>query len=174
MKVQELLTSMKNKEFNLEKRLEVKKYLPMDVKRTIAQGIIYDCTTNNGVTMKVDSVQRYLSYVRYMIIMHTNLEYADEDYDTLCSTEYEDTTLLNAIMSCFGEDAQECSRILNLMMDDCMQEMSIEFIMASFINGLTKSLGGLSDKLGNFDLTQMLPDNLKSNELSAFLQNYTK
>ena len=75
MTVNELLMNIKNKEFSLERGLQVKKYLPMEVKKTIAQGIIYDCTNEADGVIKVDSVQRYLSYVKYMITMHTNLEY---------------------------------------------------------------------------------------------------
>ena len=98
MKVQELLMNIKNKEFKLEKGLEVKKYLPMEAKKTIAKAIIYDCTSDEDGIVKVDSVQRYMSYVRYMITTHANLKYTDEDYDALCSTEYGETTLLNAII----------------------------------------------------------------------------
>ena len=174
MKVQELLANIKNKEFKLERGLEVKKYLPIEVKKTIAQGIIYDCTDDTEGPIKVDSVQRYMSYVRYMITTHTNLEYADEDYDALCSTEYGETTLLNAIMDCFGDDAKECTRILNLMMDDYMQEMTIEFSVAKFLNGLNESIGGFAKKIGDFDLGSMIPDNVDMNKLGDFLQNYIK
>lgn len=174
MKIQELLVSIKNKEFNLEKRLEVKKYLPIEVKKTIAQSIIYDCTSDESGAIKVDSVERYMSYVRHMITTHTNLEYTDEDYDTLCSTEYGETTLLNSIMGCFGDDAQECTRILNLMMDDCMQEMTIEFSVAKFLNGLNESIGGFAKKIGDIDLKSFIPEIVDMNKLGTFLQNYIK
>lgn len=174
MKVQELLMNIKNKEFKLERGLEVKKYLPIEVKKTIAQGITYDCTNNEGGIVKVDSLERYMSYVRYMITTHTNLEYTDEDYDALCSTEYEGTTLLNAVIDCFGEDAKECSRILNLMMDDIMQEMSIEFTVAKFLNGLNESVGGLAKKFGDFDMSTIIPDNVDMNKLGSFLQDYIR
>lgn len=174
MKVQELLMNIKNKEFKLERGLEVKKYLPMEAKKTIAQAIIYDCTSDEDGIVKVDSVQRYMSYVRYMITTHTNLEYTDEDYDKLCSTEYGDVTLLNAIIDCFGDDAKECSRILDLVMNDYMQEMTIEFTIAKFLNGLGASINGIVEKLGNFDLTSVIPDNVDMNKLGNFLQNYIK
>ena len=147
MKIAELLTSLKNKDFNLEKALEVKKYLPIEVKKTIAQGIIYECTDDDDGAIRVDSVQRYMSYVRYMITTHTNLQYTDEDYDVLCSTEYMDSTLLDVIMSYFGDDAKECSRILNLMMDDYMQTMTLEFNVAKFLNGLNVAFGNLLDSI---------------------------
>lgn len=112
MKVNELLMNIKNKDFKLERGLQVKTYLPIEVKKAVAQGIIYDCTSEENGVVKVDSVQRYMSYVRYMITSHTDLEYTDDNYDALCSTMYEDTTLLNAIMDCFDSDAKECLRIL--------------------------------------------------------------
>lgn len=178
MKMQELLMNIHNKDFNLERGLQVKNYLPIEVKKTIAQGIIYDCTTEEDGVVKVDSVQRYLSYVRYMITTHTNLEYTDEDYDTLCSTEYDETILLNAIMDCFGTDAKECSRILDLMTDDYMQEFTIESTVAKFLSRLGDSIGGFVDnikeQISNFDLTSIIPDDVDKGLLSEFLNEYVK
>lgn len=174
MKINELLTNIKNKEFNLERGLQVKKYLPMEVKKTIAKGIIYDCTEVEDGVIKVDSVQRYLSYVKYMITMHTNLEYTDDDYDKLCSTEYGETTLLNAVVQYFDTDAKECSRILNFMMDDYLQESSMEFSIARFLNNLNNTINNLSDKISNTFADVTLPEDLDMEKLSGFLSNYIK
>lgn len=178
MKVQELLANIKNKEFNLEKGLQVKKYLPIEVKKTIAQGIIYDCTNDDNGAIKVDSVERYMSYVRYMITYHTNLEYTDDDYDMLCSTEYNGTNLLNAVIDLFGEDAKECSRILNLMMDDYMQEMSVEVNITRFLNNLNNYIGQFADKIiqktDDIDLKSIIPEYMDMNKLNKFLQSYIK
>ena len=174
MKINELLTNIKNKEFNLERGLQVKKYLPMEVKKTIAKGIIYDCTEVEDGVIKVDSVQRYLSYVKYMITMHTNLEYTDDDYDKLCSTEYGETTLLNAVVQCFDTDAKECSRILNFMMDDYLQESSMEFSIARFLNNLNNTINNLSDKISNTFADVTIPEDLDMEKLSGFLNNYIK
>lgn len=178
MKVQELLLNIKNKDFKLERGLQVKTYLPMEVKKTIAQGIIYDCTNEEDGVVKVDSVQRYMSYVRYMITSHTNLEYTDDNYDALCSTEYEGTTLLNAIMGCFGDDAKECSRILDLMTDDYMQEFTIEFTVAKFLNNLNQSLGsvmeGINQQINSVDVASVIPESADKEKLSKFLNEYIK
>lgn len=174
MKINELLINIKNKNFNLEKELKVVKYLPIEVKKTIAQSIIYDCTTEENGVVKVDSVERYMSYVRNMIVMHTNLEYTDEDYDVLCSTEYGDGTLLSEIIECFGSDAQECSRILELMTDDYMQEQSIEFGVVKFLNDLTMSIKNITDKIAQKTDELKISDNIDMDKLGAFLQNYIK
>lgn len=173
MKVKELVAGIENKDFNLEKELQVKTYLPIELKKTIAQSIIYDCTESDNGVIKVDSVQRYMSYVKYMITSHTNLEYTDEDYDTLCSLG-----LLNIIMDCFEADAKECSRILNLMTDDYMQEMSIDFAVAKFLNNLTGNLNNITEnivqKTNETNLNDIVPDSIDMNKLGDFLQNYIK
>lgn len=177
MKVQELLANIHNKDFNLEKSLQVKKYLPIEVKKTIAQGIIYDCTNEEDGVVKVDSVERYLSYIKYMITMYTNLEYTDEDYDVLCSTEYGETTLLNAIVHIFESDANECNRILGLMMDDYLEnnaaENQIVVAINQFLSGLAGIAKSLEGKVNNMNIDEMLPDDFDINKLNAFLNtNY--
>ena len=178
MKIEKLLMDIRNKEFKLESGLEVKKYLPIEAKKTIAQAIIYDCTSEEDGVVKVDSVERYMSYVRYMITTHTNLEYTDEYYDTLCSTEYGETTLLNAIMSCFEADAKECSRILELMMNDYMQEFSIDFTVLKFLNdtanALNKVVVKVSQVIEDVDLRSMIPDSVDMDKLGVFLNKYIK
>lgn len=159
MKINELLMNIYNKEFNLERGLQVKKYLPMETKKTIAQGIMYECINDKDGAIKVDSVQQYMSYVKYMITMHTNLEYTEADYDKLCSTQYGETTLLNAIINCFGPDAKECDRILKLMCGDLMQNNSIEASIVKVMNVLVESLNSvtnnLNSKIGAIDMNSV-------------------
>lgn len=174
MKVQELVANVNNAEFDLAGVLEVKAYLPIEVKKVIAQSIIYECTDETDGVSKMDSVQRYLSYVKYMITMHTNLEYKDEDYDTLCSVQYHNSTLLNAIMNCFKRDTKECEMILNLMIDDYEKEISLESSIAKFLNGLTVAAANLADKFGNVDIKTLIPDGIDMDKLSTFLEKYIK
>ena len=171
MKINELLMNIRNKEFNLERSLRVKKYLPMEVKKTIAQGIIYECTEEVDGVVKIDSVKRYLSYVKYMITMHTNLEYTDVDYDTLCSTEYGEADLMTAIFETFKNDADKCARILDFMIDDCVRENSIEFIIAKFLNNVSVVL---SSKLDELNLDTLLPQDFDAEKLTKFLNTYVK
>ena len=171
MKVNELMMSIHRKDFNMEKELKVKKYLPMEEKKLIAQGILYECTERVDGVVRTDSVQQYLSYVKYMILRHTNLEYTQEDYDKLCSTEYNGTTLLNAILNCFESDAKECTRILNLVTADRMQENSLEFVIGKFLNNVIKML---QDKLDEFDISKMIPQDADKEKLFKFLNDYVK
>ena len=178
MKIEKLLMDIRNKDFKLESGLDVKKYLPIELKKTIAQAIIYDCTSEDGGVIKVDSVERYMSYVRHMITTHTNLEYTDENYDVLCSTEYGDTSLLNAIIECFGEDAKECSRILDLVMNDYMQESTVDFTLAKLLydatGAINKFVTKVTQKIEGIDLKSMIPDSVDMNKLGTFLDKYIK
>lgn len=173
MKVQELLTSIHRKDFNIEKELQIKKYLPIEEKKLIAQGIIYECTEETNGVIKVDSVQQYLSYVKYMILRHTNLEYNVEDYDKLCSIKYGETSLLNAIFDSFPEDAKECSKILNFMMEDLMQENSINFVVAKFLNNLNLKLETVMDtinaKTQELNLDSIIPSDADLGQIKRFL-----
>lgn len=174
MKVNELLMNIHNKDFNLEKGLQVKKYLPMEEKKLIAQGIIYECTEDTDGFIKVDSVQQYLSYIKFMILRHTNLEYTSEDYDKLCSTQYGDTTLLNAIVNCFANDAKECDRIMNLMIADCIQNNSLGAQVSKITNGINNILNTLESKINGFDINSLIPEDLDIDKLNNFLTNYVK
>lgn len=179
MKVNELLVSIKRTNFNFEKELQIKIYLPIEVKKTIAQGIIYESSEEeNGVT-KFDSVKQYLSYVKYMITMHTSLEYdEDEDYDKLCSTMYEDDSLLNAIFSYFADDAKECSKILGFMVSDIEKSNSMNFVVAKFLNGINEKIGSVSniieEKMKDLDTSSIVPSDVDLNKLSKFLGEYVK
>lgn len=172
MKVQELLMSIHNNDFNLEKSLEVKKYLPIELKKTIAQSIIYDCTREEDGVIKVDSVERYMSYVRHMITFHTNLEYVDSDYDVLCSTEYKYGNLLKAIMCCFEDDVEECRRILNFVMDDYMREMSMEMSIAKFLNKLSGSINDFVASIGENINNINVQEQVDMEKLNTFLNTY--
>jgi hemoglobin-like flavoprotein len=174
MKVQELLNNIHNQGFNMDEFVEVKKYLPIEFKKNIAQGILYECVDEVNGIQKIDSVQKYLSYVKYMIVTHTSLEYTDEDYDILCSTEYNGTNLLNAILDCFGNDAKECEMVLNFMVDDYSKEISLEFSIAKFLNGLNVAIAKLADKFNDVNVKEFIPDSVDMDKLGTFLNNYIK
>lgn len=164
MKINELLSGIHRSNFNINKELGVKKYLPIGEKKKIAESIIEECTSVENGAIQLDSVQQYLSYVKHMILNYTNLNYTDNDYDKLCATEYGETDLLGAIISSFGNEAKECSRILNLMIDDIMRKNSIEYR----IGGLILDVGYFIDQLTN------KVEELDVNNLSSLINKYIK
>lgn len=171
MKINELINNINNKNFDIEKELQVKKYLPIEEKKLIAKGIIYECTERVNGVIKVDSVQQELSYIKYMILRHTNLEYTHEDYDALCSTDYNGTDLLTAIINTFKKDADACNDILTAMLDDRIQDNALEFVVAKFLSGVSEML---ASKLDEIDFNAMIPQNMDAEKLTKFLNTYVK
>ena len=110
-----------------------------------------------------------------MIVRHTNLDYGEQDYDMLCSNEFEGQTLLNTIMSYFEADAKECLRIMNLMTSDYMQQNSIEFVVGKFLNNFNNQVTELSKVLvkKTEDIGLDL-DGIDKNAFYSFLNNYMK
>ena len=174
MKVKELLENIKQDNFNLADALQVNKYLPIDVKRTIAQSIIFECVSDDLGAIKVDSVQKYMAYVRHMVTTHTCLEYDDADYDALCSAEYDGGSLLDAIFKCFERDADECEMILDFMLDDYMHELSIESSIAKIANNICELANKIADKIDGVDLENLIPQGLDINKINGFLDKYVK
>ena len=174
MKVKELLENIKNDNFDLADALNVNKYLPIDVKRTIAQGIIFECVEDDMGATKVDSVQKYMAYVRHMITTHTCLEYTDDDYDALCSIDYGYGSLLDAIFDCFDRDADECEMILEMMLDDYMRELSIESSVARLVHNLNDVIGDFADKVDDLDIGKIIPAGLDVEKINGFLNKYVK
>lgn len=173
MRVNDLINKMNAEGFNLAETIEAKTYLPIVLKKVIAQEIVYDCTSEDNGVIKVDSFERYMSYVRHMITEHTNLEYTDEDYDILCSTEYNGQSLLNAIMSCFGEDAKECSRVLEMVMGDYMQDTTLESILAKTLYNLETKLGSFVEKMAD-NTKNMIPEGMDIEGLSKLIETLGK
>lgn len=176
MKVQELLTIIKNEEFNLESALEIKKYTPLELKKTIAQSIIFECTEEEDGVIRLDSVQKHVAYTRYLLTAYTNLEYTDEDFDTLCSTELQGVSLIDAIIVCFEDDAVKLSNILDMMLDDYLKENSMEFAIIKALNKTVKSVESVTEninsKIGNFDVKSLISDNLDIGQVMSFLEIY--
>ena len=178
MKINELVEKINDSGFDFEKDLEIKTYLPIELKKTIAQSIIYECASEESGAIKIDSVQKYMSYIRYMITSHTNLEYVDEDYDVLCSTIVGYKSLRDVIMRCFDDDATECKRILNYMVNDYMRENGFEYAAAGFVNNLNAKLSDLSkvilDNVGNLADNNLIPEGVDMDKISGFLNQYIK
>jgi len=169
MRVNDLINKMNTEGFNLAETIEAKTYLPIVLKKVIAQEIVYDCTSEDNGVIKVDSFERYMSYVRHMITEHTNLEYTDDDYDTICLTEYNGDSLLGAIIGCFGEDAKECSRVLEMVMGDYMQDTTLESILAKTLYNLETKLGSFIEKMAD-NTKNMIPEGTNVERLSKLIE----
>ena len=80
MKIEEFVEKITNNRFmEIEKVLDIKKYLPIQEKKEIAQLIIDECTQISNGLIKLDSIQQYMSYTKHMILSQNILESAQQE-----------------------------------------------------------------------------------------------
>lgn len=153
MKVNEFIKMYNNNQrINIEKELEVQKYISISAKREMARLILDNCTSIVDGEVRINSVERYVLFTITVIGMHTNLEFSHEedseysaigDYDLLC-----ESGLLVKIIDTFKDDYVACQEILNMMTADKLQEsITIEKKIYQFLDAIEHVLSGAADTL---------------------------
>lgn len=169
MKVNELIEMYnKNSRIDLEKHLEVKKYIGIAYKKELAELVLDNCTSIVDDEIHIDSVEKYMLFTVAVIGMHTNLEFSYEDdsefstiddYDALC-----ESGLLIKIIDTFKDDYLACQEVLNMVTSDRLQtNMTIEKKIYKFVDAIETTLSGainnVTDKL-NLDALNVNQDTL--------------
>ena len=157
----------------IKKELDTREYVPFDEKQAIAQTVLTSCSTISDGVIAIDSIRKYMLFTMAMLSTYTNLESDEgvslsESYDTLCSCQVGDGTMLDAIIKTFEIEYSRCNDILNMMTADLLAENNIEKQVGKFLSNLSEKINklgdGLIDKLGDFnmDLSQLDIDKLTS------------
>lgn len=146
--------------------LEVKKYIPLKSKQEIAKTIINKVVRVENGYKVVSSVEQFLDFVMSMLVVHTNLEISDDpydDYDMLCENE-----LLQPIIDTFRNSYSDAETILKMELSDELQTNATPAIVAQFLDSISKKLDSFSeilkDRIGEFDLNELLDGTNISNE----------
>lgn len=160
----------------LKEKLEIKTYLPFREKRMIAETIVAQNIKEIDGIKKYDHVDGYISLVVASIAAHTNIEWDDDpvaDYDLLAEIE-----LLPQIIAEFKSSHDEIDIILKMVLAMEIEDNNINALVGKFLNKTLQKLdsvgGVLKDKLGNFDLKDILGDFNQEdlNKLKGFLDKY--
>lgn len=160
----------------LKKELEIKTYIPFMEKREIAEIVVGQNTKEVDGVKKNDSIGQYISFLVAMLTAHTCLEFDDPiaDYDILA-----ESGLLPLIIEEFKESYNECEIILKMALAMELEDNNINVIVGRFLNGILAKLDGvgdvLKDKLGDFDLKDILGADFKQEDLAkltGFLNKY--
>ena len=166
MKVQELLTNAKNKEFNLKKELNVKKYIPVMEKKKLAVGVIAACTDDLDDFITVDRFKMNIYFDMHILASYTNLEVAsnfDEmitEYDALC-----EKGLLKKILTFFEDDYGMAYTVLEDELDSLLVQNSIDAQVVKIANKINKVIDTVGEVLGNIDVSDILPDGMDMSKL---------
>lgn len=140
------------------KELEIKKYIPFEEKREIAEIIVEKNTTVVDGIKKYDSISAYVGLVVSAIIAHTNLRFSEDvfaDYDLLA-----ESGLLSQIIAEFQESYNECGVILKMAVDMELEDNNPGALIGRFLDGVLNRLDGatvvINELIKNLNLKEML------------------
>lgn len=189
MKVSEFIENFKNdKVINtkinenavstyLKDKLEIKTYLPFRIKRELVETVVTQNIKWVDGIKKIDAINEYVSFIVAVLSAHTNLEWSNDpvaDYDLLA-----ESGLLPQIIAEFQESYSECDVLIKMARASALEDNNINVLVGKFLNSILQKLDGvgdvLKDKLGNFDLKDILGADFKQEDLaklSGFLNKY--
>lgn len=163
----------------IKSTLAVKTYIPFREKREIAEMVVAKNTIWADGIKKNDAINQYISFIVAMLGAHTNLEFSEDpvaDYDLLA-----ESNLLPQIIAEFQTSYDECDIILKMALSMELEDNNINVSVARFLNGILQKLDGvgevLKDKLGDFDIKDILGANFNNADLAnlkGFLNKYNK
>lgn len=180
MKVQELIKEMsnsKNKMMNadqlqtiLKKKLDVKDYLSIKVKKQLVSDIVNECILYIDGVFKFDDIDKYICFTMRTIEAYTNLELSlniEDDYDMLCEAR-----LLDLIVNTFKSEYDEVNILLQMKCEYMLTSNSIESQVGRFLDGIAEKLdmltNAISGQIENFDISK-IP--FSSEDISKFLNS---
>lgn len=150
---------------NIQRELEVKKYIPVMRKYEIAQLVFASSATINNGLVEIDSLKKYLNFTALILSEYTNLEFSSKenggfivDYDALC-----EAGLLDTIIGFFEEDYNRSLSVLNnLFADEISNHNTIESVLAELGQNIAKSVNSVAESMkekieffddGNIDMS---------------------
>ena len=155
----------------LKKELGVKEYLSIKTKKELVENIVNECILYDDGVFKFDDIEKYMVFTMKTIAAYTNLELSDdmeEDYDVLCEAK-----LLTPVIDTFKAEYDEVNILLQMKCDYILSGNTIEAQLGRFLDGLSEKIDGvlstLSDKLGNFDLSNLPIDMDSIQKLMSFM-----
>ena len=163
----------------LRNTLEIKTYIPFRMKRILVETVVAQNIKWVDGIKKIDSINEYVGFIVAVLSAHTMLEFSDDpvaDYDLLA-----ESGLLPQIIAEFQESYNETKILLNMARTSELEDNNINAIVARFTDGILQRLDDVGevfkDKLGDFDLKDILGADFKQEDLaklSGFLNKYMK
>jgi hypothetical protein len=163
----------------IEKTLEVKKYLPFNLKRQVVEMVVKENITIERGVKKSDAISQYVSFVVAMLQAHTNLEFSDDptaDYDVLA-----ESGLLASVIETFKQSYDECDILLKMALANELEDNNLEALIGRFLDELLDMADDITysieNKIDGIDVQKIIGEFLKPEDLeklSVFLKKYSK
>ena len=166
MTVQELLKKINNKTFNLEKSLEIKKYIPIMNKKKFVMDVIATYTDDIDGLITVDRFNMYIYFDMKVLSLYTNLEISDDfnemimQYDMLCESGMRDKIII-----LFENDYDILCALLEDELETLLIQNSIDTQVVKIANKINDIIDVISEKLSDVDFNAILPEGTDMNKL---------
>ena len=173
MTVKELLTNIKNKEFDVKKSLEVKEYIPVMEKKRFVTGVIAACTDDMDGYITVDRFKMDIYFHMYLLKLYTNLEISIdfdevvEQYDMLCAQGALDT-----ILDIIADDYDALANVLEYELESLLDENSLECQVVQLVGKVKNIMDIVGDKIHDVDFNSVLPKTLDLTQLPNLLKMF--
>ena len=164
MRVQELVEKYNIEGINLEieKELDIKKYIPVMEKRKFATDVISLCMYDIDDYVCVNRFKKNIYFSMKLLSVYTNLDISDDfddiilEYDMLC-----ESGLFDKIVDLI-DDYVELYTIFENELDELLEENRIERQVAKVVNKINESIDIINGKIQDInlpegtDITQLL------------------
>ena len=166
MTVKELVELMATEDFNLQDKLNIKKYIPVMDKKMMAMDAIAAHTDDFGGFIEVDKFKMDIYFDMCVLSKYTGLEVSFDfddmiaEYDMLC-----ENNMFYAIVSYFKNDYERCKEILNKELEAFMAQNSFETQVVKVVNRINNLLDEFSDKFAGVNLNEIITDGINLGEL---------
>ena len=177
MKIQELIEKIKTDNVNLQNILEIRTYIPIAEKQVILETVLDTCLTVEDGVVLCDYVLKEMAFALAMVKYHTDLEVnidSTDDYDALQQLYMMGIYLDNK----YSIDYQMCKALFEGMEQERRAQYSLEASITQLSNQvsmhISKFADQISQKVKEFDFSQLGIDGVKPEQLQALLNKYGK
>lgn len=166
MTVKELVELMATEDFNLQDKLNIKKYIPVMDKKMMAMDAIAAYTDDFDGFIEVDKFKMDIYFDMCILNKYTDLEVSFDfnnmiaEYDMLC-----ENNMFYTIVSYFKNDYEKCKEILNKELKAFMAQNSFEAQVVKVVNRINNLLDELSGKFAGVNLNEFVADGINLSEL---------
>ena len=166
MKINELIKNSNDKTFNLEKILEVKKYIPVIEKKNFVMDILATCTDEIDGCITVDKFKMNLYFGMKILGLYTNLEVESNFEDMVAQYDVlKESGLFDKSIGLFESEYIAIEAILYDELEMLLSQNSIDVQVVRIANKINTVIDMIGDKLNGVDFNSILPEGTDISEL---------
>lgn len=166
MTIKNFIELVKAEDFNLQDKLNIKRYIPIMDKRNIAMDAIAACTNDFSGFIEVDRFKLDIYFDMCVLHKYTDLKISF-DFEEMIK-EYDllnEIGMMNVIMSYFESDYRKCQDVLYSELESFLAQNSLESQAVTIVNKINTLLDEVSDKFSDVNLNDIITDGVNLGEL---------